>query len=73
MATIEDLDFTSIVDESTDEAIERLRQIRLSRRTPVKKVSTKKTTSKQVEKQATKKLNSKDALELLNLLKDDPV
>ena len=70
MATIEDLNFTSIVDESTDEAIERLRQIRLSRRAPVKKVSTPKTTSKQVKRQVTKNLNPTDVLELLNLLKD---
>jgi hypothetical protein len=71
MSTIEDLDFTSIVDESTDEAIERLRQIRLSRRTPVKKVSTPKTTSKQMKKQVTKNLNAKDALELLDIIGDD--
>ena len=71
MATIEDLDFTSIVDESTDEAVERLRQIRLSRRTPVKKVSTKKTTSKQMKRQVTKKLKPTDALELLNMIGDD--
>jgi len=71
MATIEDLDFTSIVDESTDEAIERLRQIRLSRRAPVKKVSIKKTTSKQVKKQVTKNLSSDLAKELLNMIGDD--
>ena len=71
MATIEDLNFTSIVDESTDEAIERLRQIRLSRRTPVKKVSTQKTTSKQVKKQVTKKLNPNLAKELLDMIGDD--
>ena len=71
MATIEDLNFTSIVDESTDEAIERLRQIRLSRRTPIKKVSTQKTTSKQVKKQVTKKLNSTLAKELLDMIGDD--
>lgn len=71
MATIEDLDFTSIVDESTDEAIERLRQIRLSRRTPVKKVSTKKTTAKAVKKQVIKAINPKLALELLDMIGDD--
>ena len=64
MATIEDLDFTSIVDESTDEAIERLRQIRLSRRTPVKKVSTKKAT-KVSTKKITKALDKQSALKLL--------
>ena len=71
MSTIEDLDFTSIVDESTDEAIERLRQIRLSRRTPVKKVSTKKSTSKQVKKQVTKNLSKDLAKELLDMIGDD--
>ena len=71
MATIEDLDFTSIVDESTDEAIERLRQIRLSRRTPVKKVSTKKTTAKAIKKTVTKNLDKQSALELLDMIGDD--
>ena len=70
MATIEDLDFTSIVDESTDEAIERLRQIRLSRRTPVKKVSTKKAT-KVSTKKITKALDKQSALKLLEMIGDD--
>jgi len=49
MATIEDFDFKSISDMSQDEAIEHLRQIRLSRRTPKKKVHTsKKARSKEV-------------------------
>ena len=72
MATIEDLDFTSIVDESTDEAIERLRQIRLSRRTPVKKPkSTKKSTSKAIKKKVAKALNPTLAQELLDMIGDD--
>lgn len=71
MATIEDLDFTSIVDESTDEAIERLRQIRLSRRIPVKKVVTKKSTSKAVRQKVAKAINPKLALELLDIIGDD--
>ena len=71
MATIEDLDFTSIVDESTDEAIERLRQIRLSRRTPVKKVSTKKTTSKVVRQKVAKALSPDMAKKLLDMIGDD--
>jgi len=37
MTTIEDLNYKSISDMSSDEAIELLRQIRLSRRTPIKK------------------------------------
>lgn len=71
MATIEDLDFTSIVDESTDEAIERLRQIRLSRRTPVKKKSTKKSASKAAKQKVTKALNPESAKELLDMIGDD--
>ena len=69
MATIEDLDFTSIVDESNDEAIERLRQIRLSRRTPIKKPkSTKKSTTKKVQKQVVKNLDPEMAKEILKML-----
>ena len=69
MATIEDLDFTSIVDESTDEAIERLRQIRLSRRTPTTKPkSTKSSTARKVQKQVIKNLDSDMAKELLKML-----
>lgn len=71
MATIEDLDFTSIIDESTDEAIERLRQIRLSRRTPVKKVSTKKSTSKVVKQKVVKALSLESVKELLEIIGDD--
>lgn len=71
MATIEDLDFTSIVDESTNEAIERLRQIRLSRRTPVKKVTKKKATSKGVSKAVMKHLDKKSISELLDMIGED--
>lgn len=72
MATIEDLDFTSIVDESTDEAIERLRQIRLSRRLPPKKKkTTKKATAKAVRKQVTQNLTPTLAKELLDMIGDD--
>jgi methionine synthase II (cobalamin-independent) len=46
MATIEDLNFRAFTDMSHDEAIENLRQIRLSRRVSDKKVSVKKTTVK---------------------------
>ena len=40
MANLESLNYESISDMSQDEAIELLRQIRLSRRTPVKKPKT---------------------------------
>lgn len=65
MATIEDLDFKSLTDMSQDEAIEHLRQIRLSRRTPVKKVSTKKAKAK-----AMPKLSPESAKKLLELIGD---
>ena len=41
MSIIKDLSITSISDMNQDEAIEHLRQIRLSRRIPIKKVRSK--------------------------------
>ena len=69
MSTIEDLPQKSISEMSTDEAIELLRTIRLSRRT--QKVSSKKYTKKYEKKE--KKVESKEmtkiqAQELLKLL-----
>jgi len=51
MANLDDLGFKSVTEMSNDEALELLRQIRLSRRTPVKRTkvttrSTKKTAPK---------------------------
>jgi ribosomal protein L22 len=67
MANLKDLDHKSISEMSTDEALELLRQTRLSRRTPVKKVSNKKTKAK--KKVVKSKQISKDqAAELLKLL-----
>ena len=69
MATIEDLDFTSISDMSNDEAIEYLRQIRLSRRMPAKKVSTKKpSTRKGSTAKSMPKLSAEQAKKLLEML-----
>ena len=67
MATLEDLKIPSITDMSQDEAIEHLRQLRLSRRTPVKKHSR---ATKQKKKQAklASKITKNDAIELLKLL-----
>ena len=62
MATLDDLNIPALTDMSSDEAIEHLRQLRLSRRTPVKKA---KTTSK---KKAKAKISAKQAQELLKLL-----
>jgi len=66
MATIDDIKIPSITEMSTDEAIEYLRQLRLSRRTPVKKQSSKKSQAK-----ALPKINKDQAAELLKLLGDE--
>jgi hypothetical protein len=62
MANLDDLDYTSISDMQTDEALELLRQIRLSRRIP--KASRKK---KPTQKPAAK-VNADQAAELLKIL-----
>ena len=64
MADIEDLNYTSISDMSQDEAIEMLRQIRLSRRIPSKprKVSTPKPSK------APPKINADQAAAILKIL-----
>ena len=66
MATIEDLN-KSITDMSVDEGIEHLRQLRLSRRIPVKKQS-KATIKKKAKAKAIPKVNSEQAKDLLKLL-----
>ena len=67
MSTIEDLNYPSITDMSQDEAIEALRQIRLSRRIPTRKVSNKKVSKKAPKK--IPKINSSQAKNLLDLIK----
>lgn len=62
MANIDDLDLKSISEMDTDEAIEHLRQIRLSRRTPAKSSRGKK------KKKALPKLSQSEAAELLKTL-----
>jgi len=68
MSTIEDLPQKSISEMSTDEAIELLRTIRLSRRT--QKASSKKYTKKYEKKEpkGKKKLTKTEAQKLLKLL-----
>ena len=64
MATIEDLSEKSLSEMSVDEAIEHLRQIRLSRRTqkkPTKKASPRKKKKKE-------SLTQKQAQDLLKIL-----
>lgn len=63
MADLDDLNYKSITDMDTDEALELLRQIRLSRRVPVKKS---KTTNK--KKKAEPKISADQAAKLLELL-----
>ena len=68
MAQIDDLKIPSINEMSNEEAIEYLRQLRLSRRIPIKKQS--KSTKTKVKK-APKKLpkpTKNDAIELLKLI-----
>jgi len=67
MTTINDLKLPSITDMSQDEAIEFLRQLRLSRRIPVKKQSVA-TVKKKAKAKATPKVNADQAKELLKLL-----
>lgn len=64
MANLDDLGYTSLTDMSTDESIELLRQIRLSRRIPVKKATK---TSKKKSKAAPKP-SADQATELLRIL-----
>lgn len=71
MANLESLNYESISDMSKDEAIELLRQIRLSRRTPVNKPKKTKTTSKSVAKKATKHLDKSSINELLDMIGDE--
>lgn len=64
MADLDDLDYTSITDMGNDEAIELLRQIRLSRRIPLKT----KTTSTRKKKKAAPSVDAIQAAELLKIL-----
>ena len=68
MANIEDLNTPSITDMSPDEAIEELRKIRLSRRTPVKKVKSATTKKKISQSKAAGKISKGQAANLLKLL-----
>jgi len=64
MADLESLNYSSISEMSVDEAIEMLRQIRLSRRIPEKR--RKKITKK--KKKDNLNISQKQALEILNIL-----
>ncbi len=67
MANLDSLNYTSITEMSTDEALELIRQIRFSRRIPVKKVKkTTKTSRKKVK--ALPQVDANQAAELLKIL-----
>lgn len=65
MANLDSLGYKSISDMTTDEALELIRQIRLSRRIPVKKV---KKTTKRKKAKAAPQVNANQAAELLKIL-----
>ena len=68
MADLDSLGYISIIDQQTDEAIDTLRQIRLSRRVPEKKTKTMKETTKQTTKRVSAAISAEAASELLKLL-----
>ncbi len=65
MATLDDLKITSILNMDHDEAIEHLRQTRLSRQVPVKKVKSK--SKSKAKPKAAPKLTPE---QMANLLKE---
>ena len=67
MSNLTDLDIPALTDLSQDEAIEHLRQIRLSRRIPVKKQS-KSTIKKKAKAKAIPKVSAVQAANLLKIL-----
>jgi|GEM_PF-1090694 len=68
MADLESLGYPSIIDMSNDEAIDTLRQIRLSRRVPNKPKKAAKETKKQTTTRVVAAVDSNMAAELLKLL-----
>lgn len=69
MTTIEDLKYKPINEMTIDESIEQLRQLRLSRRTPVKKVRSK-PASRSTTKSIVKNLDKESINELLDMIGD---
>lgn len=71
MADLESLNYKSITEMSVDESLERIRQLRLSRRTPDKpRKPSKKLVKKAEKEEALGKLTPEQAAELLKLLED---
>jgi ribosomal protein S20 len=67
MADLDSLGYKSIIDMSNDEAIDTLRQIRLSRRVPDKKH---RTTTKTITKKVAAAVDADMAASILKLLGD---
>lgn len=67
MADIDDLNYKSVTDMTKDEAIELMRQVRLSRRIPDPKKKTKSTSKRKAK--AVPQVNPNQAAELLEILK----
>ena len=65
---LEDLNYPSITDMSIDERIELLRQIRLSRRVPLKTKKRSNAIKKSRKKKAVPKVDASQANELLKIL-----
>ena len=70
MTDINDLPIPSILDMNTDEAIDYLRQIRLSRRTSVKEYKATKAAKSSKSKPKPSTLSSSQAAELLKSLEE---
>lgn len=67
MANLEDLGYKSLAEMSLDERLELIRQIRLSRRIPVKK-PTKSTAKRKQRQKAAPIVDADQAAELLKIL-----
>ena len=68
MADLDSLGYKSIIDMETDEAIDTLRQIRLSRRVPDRPKKAAKESTKTTRKKAEAAIDPNMAAELLKLL-----
>ena len=72
MADLDDLEIPEFNSLDVNEGIERLRQIRLARRTPVKTVKTSsKTKRKAVVSKVKKQLKASDIDDILGMIGDD--
>ena len=68
MSDLETLNYKSILEMGDDEAIERLRQIRLSRRIPKKSKKATRAKQKKAKQKAIPKLTKQQAIEILKIL-----